>query len=128
MTGGRSEFDRLAPGMSPGARVTPRPLSDAEVVALVSRGVPATSRRYQARITVHAPVAALADRVGPWIGTLTAVDDATCFLDAGADSLEVLAVHLGMLGSAFTVSEPPALVAHVRSLAERYAGATVDPM
>ncbi len=118
--------DRLVPGMSPGPRVTPRPLSDAEVVALVSRGVPPTARRYQARVTVHAPVAALADRIAPWNGTLTAVDDETCFLDAGADSLEVVAVHLGMLGVGFTVNEPAALVAHVRSLADRYAAATID--
>src|SRR6478735_6204419 len=76
--------DRFVPGMSAGPRVTPRPLSDAEVVALVSRGVPPTARRYQARVTVHAPVAAMADRVGPWIGTLTAMDEGACYLDAGA--------------------------------------------
>ena len=116
--------DRILPGMSAGPRFVPRELSDREVEALVSRGVPATSRRYQARITVHAPASTLADRIGPWIGTLTAVDDGTCVLDAGADSLEVLAVHLGMLGVDFSVSEPAELVAHVRSLAGRYAGAT----
>jgi predicted DNA-binding transcriptional regulator YafY len=116
--------DRILPGMSPGPRFEQRELSDAEVTALVSRGVPPTSRRYQARITVHAPVAAMAERIGPWVGTLAAVDDRTCVLDAGADSLEMLAVHLGLLGVDFTVSEPAELVAHVRSLATRYGGAT----
>src|SRR3954453_15703970 len=41
--------DRMVTGMSPGPRFVPRALSDAEVEALVSRGVPPTSRRYQAR-------------------------------------------------------------------------------
>jgi predicted DNA-binding transcriptional regulator YafY len=116
--------DRIMPGMSAGPRFVPRELSDADVEALVSRGVPSTSRRYQARITVHAPAADLADRIGPWIGTLTAVDDRTCILDAGADSLEVLAVHLGMLRADFTVTEPVELVEHIRALTSRYAAST----
>ena len=116
--------DRILPGMSPGPRFTPRELSDAAVEALVSRGVPASSRRYQARITVHAPVTALADRIGPWIGTLTAIDDRSCILDAGTDSVEMLAVHLGLLGVDFTVSDPPELVERLRTLGERYARAT----
>jgi predicted DNA-binding transcriptional regulator YafY len=116
--------DRIVPGMSAGPRFAPRSLSDGEVEALVSRGVPATSRRYQARVTVHAPAATLADRIGPWIGTLTAVDDRSCVLDTGADSLEMLAVYLGMLGADFTVSEPAELVDRIRALGERYARAT----
>jgi predicted DNA-binding transcriptional regulator YafY len=116
--------DRILPGMSPGPRFTPRELSDAEVVALVSRGVPATSRRYQARITIHAPAAALADRIGPWLGSLTVIDDESCLLDTGTDSLENLAVYLGLLGQDFTVREPPELAVQVRKLAERYARAT----
>jgi predicted DNA-binding transcriptional regulator YafY len=116
--------DRILPGMSPGPRFTPRELSDAQVVALVSRGVPATSRRYQARITIHAPAAALADRIGPWLGSLTAVDDESCLLDTGTDSLEHLAVYLGMLGQDFTVREPPELAVLVRALAERYGRAS----
>jgi predicted DNA-binding transcriptional regulator YafY len=115
--------DRIVPGMSPGPRFAPRPLSDADVEALVSRGVPPTSRQYQARITVHAPAAELADRIGPWIGTLTAVDDRSCILDTGADSLDMLAVYLGLLGVDFTVTEPQELVERVHLLADRYSRA-----
>ena len=91
---------------------------------MVTRGVPPTSRSHQARVTVHAPAAALADRIGPWIGTLTAVDDRSSILDTGADSLEMLAVYLGLLGVDFTVSEPPELVERIQALGERYARAT----
>ena len=58
----------------------------------------AGGRRYQARVVVHAPAPAIADRIGPWVGTVEADGDARCILDTGADSLELLAVHLGMLG------------------------------
>jgi predicted DNA-binding transcriptional regulator YafY len=53
-----------------------------------------------------------------------AVDEGTCLLDTGADTLETLAVYLGMLGADFKVGEPPELVAHLRDLADRYRRAT----
>jgi hypothetical protein len=45
-------------------------------------------------------------------------------LGTGAETLDALAVHLGMLGADFEVSEPPELVDHIRALAERYHRAT----
>jgi predicted DNA-binding transcriptional regulator YafY len=99
-------------------------LTDAEVQALVSRGVPVEARRHQARILVQAPAAALAERFGPWLGTITAIDDTSCILETGADNLEMLAGYLGLLGADFSVSDPPELVAAVKALAARYAAAT----
>jgi predicted DNA-binding transcriptional regulator YafY len=99
-------------------------LTDAQVEALVSRGVPVEARRHQARVLVHAPAAELAERFGPWLGTITAVDDTSCILETGADDLEMLAGYLGLLGADFSVSEPPDLVRAVRALAARYAAAT----
>ena len=115
--------DRIRPRLPAGPRFTPRDLSDDDVAALVSRGVPAAARRYQARVTVHAPAAAIAERIGPWVGTVEAVDGETCILDTGADTLEILAVYLGMLDADFSVIEPPELVDNVRGLAGRYARA-----
>jgi predicted DNA-binding transcriptional regulator YafY len=115
--------DRIRPHLPPGPRFTPRDLSDDDVAALVSRGVPAAARRFQARVTVHAPAAAISERIGPWVGTVEAIDDGRCILDTGADSLEILAVYLGMLDADFTVIEPPELVAHLQALAGRYARA-----
>lgn len=115
--------DRIRPRLPGGPRFTPRDLSDDDVAALVSRGVPAAARRYQARVTVHAPAAAIAERIGPWVGTVEAIDGETCILDTGADTLEILAVYLGMLDADFSVVEPPELVAHIRGLAGRYSRA-----
>ncbi|TMD27937.1 MAG: YafY family transcriptional regulator [Chloroflexi bacterium] len=117
--------DRMKPGMSPGPRFTPRELTDDEVEALISRGVPPEARRHQARILVQCPARELADRVGPWVGTITAIDDSSCLLETGADNLEMLAVYLGLLGADFSVSDPPELVEQLRVLARRYAVATV---
>ena len=111
--------DRLRPYLPLGGRFTPRPLSDEEVQALVARGVPPAARRYQARVLVHAPAATIAERIGPWVGTVEARRD-RCILDTGADNLEILAVHLGMLEADFTVTEPPELVTHMLALGERY--------
>jgi predicted DNA-binding transcriptional regulator YafY len=115
--------DRMRPGMSPGPRFTPRELSDAEVETLVSRGVPVEARRHQARVVVRMPAARLAERLGPWVGTIEPLDDTSCQLTTGADDVEGFAAYLGFLGADFRVSEPPELVEQLRVLAKRYASA-----
>ena len=41
-------------------------------------------------------------------------------LACGADSVQTVAVYLGLLDADFTVTEPPELVARLRVLADRY--------
>ena len=45
--------DRIKPGMSAGARFTPRDLTDADVQDLIARGVPPEARTHQARVVVQ---------------------------------------------------------------------------
>ena len=73
---------------------------------------------------MYAPAEQLAERINAAIGTITPVDNTHCLLDTGADSIETLAVHLGLLGVDFTVTQPPELVELVRTLAGRYHQAT----
>ena len=115
--------DRMRPGMSPGARFSPRPITDEEVEALISRGVPPEARRHQARVVVHVAADQLSERVGPWIGTVTPIDEDSCVLTTGADRLEDLAAYLGLLHADFSVTEPPELVLQLRVLAARFAAA-----
>lgn len=89
--------------------------------------VPAAARRHRARVTVHAPAGAVLERINPAVGVVEALDAHTCVLDTGADSPDSLAVHLGMLGYDFTVTEPAELVDHLRALAGRYARAVPVP-
>lgn len=116
--------DRIDLRTPNGPRFTERALPEADVAAYVSRRVSAAAWRYRARVTVHAPAEAVADRINPAVGTVEAVDEHTCILDTGADDLDTFAVYLGMLGFDFTVTEPVELVDHLRELADRYRRAT----
>ena len=72
---------------------------------------------------MQAPAAQLLERWGPMLGTVTPIDETTCVIHTGADSVEQLAAWLGMLGADFQVTEPPELVAAVRALSARFAAA-----
>ncbi|WP_116051825.1 helix-turn-helix transcriptional regulator [Amycolatopsis palatopharyngis] len=115
--------DRIDPRPPSGPRFTARELPD-DVTDRVRRGVSSAAWRYRARVTVHAPAEVVADRINPAVGTVEAVDAGTCVLDTGADTVDALAVHLGLLGADFTVSEPPELVELMHTLSERYRQAT----
>ncbi|WP_433375223.1 helix-turn-helix transcriptional regulator [Actinoplanes sp. CA-142083] len=118
--------DRLSPRTPTGPRFTPRELPE-EAVDQVRRGASSAAWRYRARVVVHTPAGVLAERITAAVGTITAIDDTSCLLDTGAESVETLAVHLGLLGHDFTVTGPPELVEHIRLLAGRYRGAVSDP-
>lgn len=116
--------DRITPPQPPhGPRFTPR---DFDATTYVAARASQAAWRVQARVLVHAPADVVAARINASIGTVEAVDDTTCVFVTGSDSVETLAVWVGMLGLDFEVTSPPELVAHVRSLAARYARAVQD--
>ncbi|MGH3878253.1 MAG: helix-turn-helix transcriptional regulator [Actinophytocola sp.] len=117
-------MDRMTPRTPTGPRFAPRELPDDDLAGYVSRRVSAAGWRHRARVTVHAPAAEVTERINPSVGVVTAIDDHTCVLDTGADTIETLAVYLGLLGRDFEVTDPPELVTHLRELAERYRRAT----
>ncbi|WP_414636554.1 helix-turn-helix transcriptional regulator [Actinophytocola sp.] len=117
--------DRMsAPRQPAGPRFTPRALAEADVASYVSSRASAAAWRYRARVTVRAAAASVVERINPAVGAVTALDEGTCVLETGADTIDSLAVHLGLLGFDFHVTEPPELVAHLRELASRYQRAT----
>ena len=71
---------------------------------------------------MHRPRTCLA-RINPTVGVVETVDEKHCVLVTGGDSLEIIAVWIGMLGLDFHVSEPPGLVEALRVQARRYAAA-----
>jgi predicted DNA-binding transcriptional regulator YafY len=115
--------DRMTPKIPTGPRFTPRELPFDDVAEYVSGNVSAAAWRYRARVTVQAPAELVAERINPAVGSVEPVDDSTCALHTGADSIETLAIYLSLLGVDFTVSEPPELVAYLNELAGRYARA-----
>gem|GEM_PF-2075891 len=113
--------DRIEPHTPTGPRFTPRELPDrGDVAAYVARGVASAGFRFQARVTVHAPAEAVAARINPAVGVVEAVDEHTCALATGADSVDTVAVYLGLFDADFEVTEPPELVERLRVLADRY--------
>jgi predicted DNA-binding transcriptional regulator YafY len=106
--------------MATGRRFEPVALPAPDYTSFVLRDVAAAGWRVHARITVAAPAAEVLARINPTVGVVEAIDESTCVLVTGAESLEVMAVYIGMLGLDFRVTEPPALVEHLRTLGRRY--------
>jgi predicted DNA-binding transcriptional regulator YafY len=110
-----------------GRRFRPVELPGGDYPAFVLRTTAFAGWQVHARITVAAPAAVVLRRINPTVGVVEAIDDSTCVLVTGADTVETVAVYVGMLGLDFTVTEPPELVAEVKTLAKRYANA-VQPL
>jgi hypothetical protein len=101
----------------------PREPPGGDAAAHVLRGVASLAWTWQARIRIHAPASVVAERSTPTSGLLSVVDDATCELVTGTDSLLDLVSYLAKFDAPFTVLEPPELRALLRGLATRYAAA-----
>jgi predicted DNA-binding transcriptional regulator YafY len=102
------------------ARFAPQPLRGGDYASFVLRHVASTGWKVRARILVDAPAQEVLGRINPAVGVVETVDDGHCVLVTGADSLETVAVWIGMLGIDFHVNQPPELVEHLRLLARRY--------
>lgn len=110
-----------------GRRFSPVELPGGDYPAFVLRTVAFAGWQVHARITVHAPAAEVLDRINPAVGVVEALDDSNCVLVTGADSVETLAVYIGMLGLDFHVDGPSELTAHLAELAVRYHKAVTGP-
>ena len=102
------------------ARFAPAPLKGDDYASFVLRHVASTGWKVHARILVDAPAQDVLDRINPAVGVVETVDDGHCVLVTGADSIETVAVWIGMLGIDFHVDGPPELVEHLQVLARRY--------
>ncbi|GAB2883514.1 helix-turn-helix transcriptional regulator [Nocardioides pacificus] len=100
-----------------------RPREHPDPAAYVQRSVAHGPYRWQARVRLAAPAEEVRERVSPQAGTVTALDDTSCLLEVGAESLESLAMHLAWLGVDFEVLDPPELREALRDLAGRLLGA-----
>ncbi|NED94654.1 YafY family transcriptional regulator [Phytoactinopolyspora alkaliphila] len=112
--------DRIATCTPVGARFSPRELPDEDIAAYVARQVSVAPRRFHATFLLHTPLEAMQERLNAAVGTLEHVDEHTCRLRTANDSLEQLALTIGLAGVDFEVVEPPELVAHIQALADRY--------
>jgi predicted DNA-binding transcriptional regulator YafY len=112
--------DRIEAAPSADRIFVPRDPPAEDIAAYVARGVAQTRDRWQARVVLHAPLAEVAPRVPPTVGTLEPIDEASCLLLTGSDWLGGLAVYVAEIGVDFDVLEPPEFVERVRVLADRF--------
>ena len=116
-------LDRLDRPRSTGVRFRPRRLPADDAAAFVRAGIDHLPAPYAVEVLVHAPAAAVRERIGRW----AAVDDAGdggCLLRMNTDSLDWPALALGAVGADFEVRSPPELLDHVRSWGHRFSRAT----
>jgi predicted DNA-binding transcriptional regulator YafY len=111
--------DRIASPQITGPRFTPRDPPGGDAVAYVSRSVSSAPYSYQARIRLHVPVKAAAERLPPTVGHLQAEGEDACILHTGAESPDVLAIYVAILGAEFEILDPPELAEHLLALAAR---------
>ena len=111
--------DRITSPQITGPRFTPRDPPGGDPAAYVSQSVSTTPYRYQARIRLHVPASAIAERLPPTVGHLQADGEHACILHTGAESPDVLAIYVAILGAEFEILDPPELAEHVLALASR---------
>jgi len=116
-------MDRLQRPTPAGGRFEPRALPAKDPAAFVAAGLRAAPSRHQAVVTLQAPAAEIERRPYLW-GTVEAVDESHCEYRTSDDSLDWLAMRIGMLGVDFEVHEPPELVEACAQLAARFGKAT----
>lgn len=116
--------DRIDPRSPTGPRFAPR-RPPADAASYVARGVTSRAYRHQAVVVVHAPAEAVAEYAG--YATVESAGPDSCVLRTGSESLDALAVYIGMLGVDFEVREPPELAERLRVVADRLARAAGAP-
>src|SRR5580704_2995765 len=114
--------DRLQVRSPNGPRFTPREPPAEDIGDYVMRNVRSVPMTYHARAVVRAPAAVITERVPRGI-VVEPIDDETCAVHGTANTIEMLALYLGMLDADFTVTDPPELIAHLNKLSERFLGA-----
>ena len=106
-----------------GRRFTARPLPGGDYTAFVLREVAHAGWTVHARIAVDASAEDVMARINPAVGVVETVDDEHSVLVTGADSVEMIAVYIGLLGLDFHVTDPPELVEQIRAVGARYRNA-----
>ncbi|WP_373044199.1 helix-turn-helix transcriptional regulator [Vulgatibacter sp.] len=110
--------DRIEGAIGLGARFVPRqPPGDLE--AYVAESLAHAPFAHQARVKLRGSLEELSQRIPVWCGVLERLDDESCVLRAGAESLDGLVCQLVLCGSDFELLDPPELAPQLRAAADR---------
>ncbi len=112
--------DRVERPAAAGTRFEHRDLPQKDAAAYVAANLSGAPYRFQAHLTLHLPADEATRRSPRMWGTVEALDADTCTYRTSDDSLDWLAVRVGMLGCDFEVHEPPELIERLQALAARF--------
>ncbi|MEN8653116.1 YafY family protein [Streptomyces sp. 21So2-11] len=107
--------DRITPTPPHGPRFVPRDPPAEDLAAYVSEGVSNGAYAVTAVVRLRVPLEKAAQVVSPSAGVLEAVDEHSCLLRTGAAGLDVLIIHIMLMGFDFDVVSPPELTERIRS-------------
>jgi predicted DNA-binding transcriptional regulator YafY len=117
--------DRMDDPRPTGTQFAPRTPPADDAASYVARNIHTHLTRHRAVVTLHASTRQVVERVRTTEGyALEPLDDDSCLMRTEGDSLEYLALSIGMLGFEFDVHEPPELVEFVRGMSGRLARST----
>jgi predicted DNA-binding transcriptional regulator YafY len=116
--------DRIDSVPKPDRRCVPREPPAPDLAAFVARGIASARDRHHARVVLRAPAHEVAARITYSLGTIEPLDEHSCVLQASADWLDGLALHIARIDVDFEVLEPPELIERVGQLAARFAAAS----
>ncbi|WP_216216276.1 helix-turn-helix transcriptional regulator [Amycolatopsis aidingensis] len=112
--------DRLVPRSPTGPRFTPRQPPHGDAVSYLAHQLSTRTWPCQAIVTLHEPAETVTDRVWPGMGVVEAVDEHSCLLHVGADTVSALVWMITSVDLDFTlVSGPPGLADAFRAQADR---------
>ena len=117
-------LDRIDGEITTDRRFEPRDPPAEDLAAYVAERVREVRSRIQARVILQISKEEALKRVPYRWGTLEAIDDDHCELRTAADWLGSLAIYIAEVGADFEVLEPPELIDHVKTLAERFTRAS----
>ncbi|WP_371658967.1 helix-turn-helix transcriptional regulator [Streptomyces sp. NBC_00280] len=102
--------DRITPKPPHGPRFASRTPPADDLAAYVSRGVSTRAYASHAVVRLLVPLAEAAERISPSAGTLEPDGEGACLLRTGAANLDVMVIHVMLMGFEFEVLEPAELV------------------
>ena len=106
-----------------GTGVRSRPADPPDAARFVSAGISAGPYRWRGRFLLAAPAEVVASMVPATVAVIEAVDERSCLLTSGADSLDAIILHVTLLDIPFTPLDPPELGPRCAALAARLAAA-----
>ncbi|WP_282701528.1 YafY family protein [Streptomyces sp. CC219B] len=111
--------DRITPKPPHGPRFTPRRPPADDLAAYVSQGISTRAYAAQAVVRLLVPLEEAAAQISPSAGTLEPDGPDSCLLRTGAASLDVMVIHVMLLGFEFEVLEPAELTEAIRTARDR---------